>query len=252
VTGTVGGTLGFQFQEVLNASETRHHTHELVASVLEAESVQSYAADFVWASLTGAENKNRGHAHTGNIPVEADNVAVTQEKPTTADAAVGTGEDLLVRQDMRQTAVLARIEALTKRIEVAERRLSESVARDELLQHGSQALAAEALLTRLAETERVLELQQARQAAPSTDTFAGAPLWPWTRQYWQQGAKEVAPTLQQRTVTGHGLTTLQQVVASTDSGSWGSVPMEAGLGDGGAQGRRGPRVAMPASDGTQE
>ncbi len=59
VVGTCGGTASEQFQLVLNAKGTRQHTHELVASVLETESVQRHAADFVWSSLIGAERSNR-------------------------------------------------------------------------------------------------------------------------------------------------------------------------------------------------
>jgi hypothetical protein len=59
VVGTCGGTASEQFRLVLNAEGTRQHTHELVASVLETESVQRHAADFVWASLIGAERIKR-------------------------------------------------------------------------------------------------------------------------------------------------------------------------------------------------
>ena len=264
VTGTVGGTLGFQFQEVLNASDTRHHTHELVASVLESESVQKHAADFVWASLTGAENKNRGHADTGTLPMGADTgmaaVVVVREKMSTADAAVGTGEDLLAEQDSRGVAAVARISALTERLEAAEVRVPE--AGEKLAAREEQARAAGALMVRLAKAERVVALRQATPPANTAEaaeepTVAAAPLRPWTLQYWrhQGGGAEAAPTQQQRVATGHGLGKLQQVVADTDRGSWGSVPMEAGPGDGAGDGAgvlRGARVAIPATGGTQD
>ena len=43
-----------------SGSSLRQLTHELVASVLEVESVQLAAAEFVWASLTGAEKQQHG------------------------------------------------------------------------------------------------------------------------------------------------------------------------------------------------
>ena len=60
VVGTCGGTASEQLSQVLHADSTRQLTHELVASVLEAESVQLAAAEFVWASLTGAEKQQHG------------------------------------------------------------------------------------------------------------------------------------------------------------------------------------------------
>ena len=136
VVGTCGGTAAEQFRLVLNANGTKQSTNELVASVLETESVQRHAADFVWASLIGADRASRKTSRAQSKQVEAHNSPTATELRTNTSAVerLATNSNIAINSAAVEGAVAddvavgARRSNLVARVDEAERLLATLLA----------------------------------------------------------------------------------------------------------------------------
>ena len=172
VLGTCGGTAAEQFRLVLNDQGTTQSTNELVASVLETESVQRHAADFVWASLVGADRASRktsraqskqvdAHSSPTDTSIEltantsaAERVATDSNRAISNEAVEGDAADDVAVGGARRVNLVARVDE-------------------------AERLLATLLAARVDRAERLLSSRYLATATSSTrsETTTNGPLW---------------------------------------------------------------------------